>query len=130
MTESKVVELFAMGKIVIPEKAVDAAKLPWYEHPGFKGVFLKDLVTAEDTKGAFSCHIVKVTMGCEVGEHYHNAEWEFNEVLEGSGSFIINGKKFACKAGFSYATPPGVTHSVSAPGEDIYLLAKFVPALK
>ncbi len=120
---------YLQGKIVIPEKDVDVAKLPWYEHPGFKGVFLKNLVTAEDTNGAFSCHVVKVKKGFDVGEHYHNAEWEFNEVLEGSGTFIINGKKFTCKPGFSYVTPPGIAHIVSAPDEDICLLAKFIPAL-
>jgi quercetin dioxygenase-like cupin family protein len=129
MCHNNIVELFTSGKVIIPGKDIDETKLPWYEHPGFKGVFLKDLVTAEDTKGAFSCHIVKVEKGFDVGEHYHNAEWEFNEILEGSGSFVINGKKYQCKPGFSYATPPGVAHIVSAPDEDVYMLAKFVPAL-
>ncbi len=68
MSKNNVVELFADGKIVYPGKEIDAAKLPWYEHPAYKGVFLKDLVTGADTKGAFSCHLVKVKKGFEVGE--------------------------------------------------------------
>ncbi|MCD1293639.1 cupin domain-containing protein [Methanocella sp. CWC-04] len=130
MGQKNAIELFSSGSIIFPGKYVDAAKLPWYEHPAFMGVFLKDLVTAADTRGAFSCHIVKIKKGFDVGEHSHNAEWEFNETLEGTGFFVINGKKYACTPGFSYATPPGMTHIVSAPNEDVYLLAKFIPALK
>lgn len=130
MSQDKVLELFNNGKVIFPGDDVDVAKLPWLEHPVFKGVFLKNLVNASDTKGAFSCHIVKVLKGSEVGEHSHKSEWEFNEALKGVGSFVINGKKYACKPGFSFATPPGITHIVSAPDEDVYLLAKFMPALK
>ncbi|HEY3272872.1 MAG TPA: cupin domain-containing protein [Methanocella sp.] len=130
MCDNNVVELFADGMIVIPGKEIDAAKLPWYEHPTFRGVFLKDLVTAGATKGAFSCHVVRIKKGFEAGEHDHRAEWEFNEVLKGSGSMVIDGKKTACWPGFSYVTPPGMAHTVSAPDEDLYLLAKFVPALR
>lgn len=130
MGKDNVVELSANGKIIFPERYVDAAKSPWYEHPAFKGVFLKDFITAADTKGAFSCHVVKIMKGFQVGEHSHNTEWEFNESLSGRGSLILNGKEYRCEPGFSFATPPGVTHIVSAPDEDLYLLAKFIPALK
>lgn len=77
-----------------------------------------------------SCHIVKINKGSVVGEHSHGTQWEFNEALEGNGSFVIQGKKYACKPGFSFATPPGITHIVSAPEEDLYMLAKFIPALQ
>jgi quercetin dioxygenase-like cupin family protein len=130
MGQDKVMELFDNGKVIFPGRDLDVAKLPWYEHPAFKGVFLKNLVTAADTKGAFSCHIVKIRKGSVVAEHSHNSEWEFNEALEGIGSFIINGKNYVCKPGISYATPPGMPHIVSAPEEDVYILAKFVPALQ
>lgn len=129
MSQNTIQEIFTEGKILFPGKAVDAAKLSWYEHPAFKGVFLKDLVTAADTKGAFSCHVVKVKKGCQVGEHYHNAEWEFNEALEGTWLLTLGGKQYECGPGFTCVTPPGVPHVVSAPDEDVYLLAKFVPAL-
>jgi quercetin dioxygenase-like cupin family protein len=129
MGQNKTFELFNGGLIVFPSKNVDVSALPWYEHPAFKGVYLKDLVKGADTKGAFSCHIVKVKKGSEVGEHSHETQWEFNEALEGNGTFVIHGKEFSCKPGFAYATPPGISHIVSAPEEDLYILAKFIPAL-
>jgi quercetin dioxygenase-like cupin family protein len=130
MCDNNVVELFAEGWIVLPGKEIDAAQLPWSEHPVFKGVFLKDLVTGKETKGTFSCHVVRIKKGFEVGEHDHKAEWEFNEVLRGSGFMVIDNKKVACEPGFSYVTPPGITHLVSATHEEIFMLAKFVPALR
>lgn len=129
MGQDKVFETFNSGMIIFPSKNIDVSALPWYEHPAFKGVYLKDLVKGADTRGAFSCHIVKIKKGSEVGEHSHDKQWEFNEALEGNGTFMIHGKEFACKAGFSYATPPGISHIVSAPEEDLYILAKFIPAL-
>jgi mannose-6-phosphate isomerase-like protein (cupin superfamily) len=130
MCNDNIVELFADSRIVYPGKEIDAAKLPWYEHPAFKGVFLKDLVTGADTKGTFSCHVVLVKKGFEVGMHDHKAEWEFNEVIKGAGYMVIDGKKVACRPGFSYVTPPGIAHDVSAPEQEVVLLAKFVPALR
>lgn len=50
MGKDNVVELSANGKIIFPERYVDAAKSPWYEHPAFKGVFLKDFITAADKR--------------------------------------------------------------------------------
>jgi hypothetical protein len=43
---------------------------------------------------------------------------------------VIDGKKFACRPGFSYVTPPGIAHVVAAPDQDLVMLAKFVPALR
>jgi quercetin dioxygenase-like cupin family protein len=129
MVQDKVFEMFNNGLVVFPSRSTDVSALPWYEHPAFKGVYLKDLVKGSETNGAFSCHMVKIKKGCEVGEHSHDKQWEFNEALEGTGTFVIQGKEMACKAGFSYATPPGVSHIVSAQDEDLYILAKFIPAL-
>jgi mannose-6-phosphate isomerase-like protein (cupin superfamily) len=129
MCNNNVAELFADGRIVFPGKEIDAAKLPWRCHPS-EGVLLKDLVTGADTDGAFSCHIVWVKKGSSVGEHDHKVEWEFNEVLAGSGTMIVSGKEMACRPGLSYVTPPKVAHVVSAPREDLFMTARFVPALR
>ena len=129
MGQNKAFEMFNDGMVIFPGKSIDVSALPWIEHPAFKGVYLKNLVTGSETKGAFSCHMVKIKKGCEVGLHSHDTQWEFNEALEGSGTFVIQGKELACKPGFSYATPPGVSHIVSAQDEDLYILAKFIPAL-
>lgn len=117
MEPNKVVELFNSGS-------------PWQKHPAFGGVFLKELVAAADTKGEFNCFIVKIEKGAEVGEHVHDTQWEFNEALEGSGIVKMEGKKYVCKPGSSFVNPPGISHMVAATEEDLYILAKFVPALK
>lgn len=123
------IELFNDAKIIYPEKEAEAKDAKWYEHPAFKGVFLKDLVTAEDTNGQFSCHIVKVNAGCEVGSHLHEFQWELNETIAGNGIFILGDKEVVFTAGYTFVTPPEVEHTVIAEGNDLYLLAKFVPAL-
>jgi|AGTN01.2.fsa_nt_gi Mannose-6-phosphate isomerase len=130
MCNNHVAELFADGKVFFPGKELNAAKLSWYEHPAYKGVFMKDLVLGADTEGAFSCHVILVKKGFEVGMHDHKAEWELNEVIEGTGYMVIDGKKVACRPGLSYVTPPGIEHDVSAPNEDMIMTAKFVPALR
>jgi quercetin dioxygenase-like cupin family protein len=127
--ESEVTSLFEESKIIYPGREEDAKETEWYEHPDFKGVFLKDLVKRADTGGQFSCHIVRIEKECEVGGHSHEVQWEFNEVIEGNGIFILGDKEIAFNPGFSFVTPPGVQHTVMADGTDLYLLAKFVPAI-
>jgi quercetin dioxygenase-like cupin family protein len=129
MKETGVIDLFNEAKIIYPEKEVDAKEKTWYEHPAFKGVFLKDLVAGKETGGQFSCHIVKIEKWCEVGNHSHDVQWEFNEAIEGYGVFILGEKEIRFTPGYSFATPPGVAHTVVAEGQDLYLLAKFIPAL-
>jgi len=127
--KSDVVDVFNEGKIIFPSDEIDAKKLKWYEHPESKGTFLKDLVPGKDTGGAFSCHIIRVNKGCEVGQHIHEDQWEFNEILDGNGIYIYENKEVRFGAGFSFATPPGVRHALIAEVEDLYLLAKFIPGL-
>ena len=92
MGQDNIFETFNNGLVIFPSKNIDVSALPWYEHPAFKGVYLKDLVRGDDTKGAFSCHVVKIKKGSEVGEHSHSSQWEFNEALEGNGTFVIHGE--------------------------------------
>jgi hypothetical protein len=130
MAQNHLVGFFEKGDIITPDKVINAEKLSWSEHPAFKGVYLKDLVTSADTNGAFSCHLVKVNGGCSVGEHSHEKEWEFNEILNDSGAIVIADKRYPCKLGLSCINPPGISHTVIAGDDDLYLLAKFMPALK
>ena len=130
MEQSETYRLFDSGKIVFPEKEIDATAIPWKKHPVFRGVFLKELVSAADTDGTFNCLLIKIEKGAEVSDHTHDTQWEFNEVLDGNGVFGFGDKKSACKSGDSYVNPPGVSHSVAAPMEDLYITAKFMPALR
>jgi len=129
MVSNSIVKLLENGAIICPEKQIDAEKLPWVKHPEFEGVYLKNLITSADTAGTFSCHIVRISQGCSVAEHSHDKLWEFNEALQGSGTLILGGRTYVFKVGDSCVNPPGVPHSVSAPDGDLYITAKFMPAL-
>ncbi len=39
-------ELFNNGKLVLPEKEAGFAEIEWSKHPTFKGVELKQIITA------------------------------------------------------------------------------------
>jgi quercetin dioxygenase-like cupin family protein len=117
------------GKVCVSSGAAMVESLPWNNHPKFMGVALKHLLTAADTDGKFSSHIVRVQAGCEIGEHIHPGKWELHEVLQGQGTCLIDGKVVEYEPGTSAAIPSDLPHSVRAHGEDLYLMAKFVPAL-
>lgn len=122
-------DAFDKEVVFFSDKEVESDNKEWYEHPACKGVFLKDLVTGEDTGGEFSYHLVRVLRNCEVSDHDHEDQWEWNRIIDGSGVFLIGDKEVVISPGQTYATPPGVHHTVSAYDEDLSLLAMFVPAL-
>ncbi len=117
------------GKIVCIGKEVNAKDMDWNAHAKFNGVFLKHLVKGEDTDGKFSCHLVKVESDCEIGEHIHEDKWELHEIISGEGKGILTGKEISLKPGVSVVIPKGIKHKVIASKDDLYLLAKFIPAL-
>ncbi|MEW6104711.1 MAG: cupin domain-containing protein [bacterium] len=83
----------------------------------------------EATNGKFSCHLVKVESGCEIGEHIHGDKWELHEIIGGNGKGILADKEIQYELGVFVVIPEGVKHKVIAGEEDLYLLAKFVPSL-
>ncbi len=108
---------------------INVKDLPWHEHPTFSGVALKHLITAQNTDGKFSSHLVRVTCGCEIGRHIHEGKWELHEVIKGHGKCIIESKEVNYYGGVTAVIPSDIPHIVKAGGEDLYILAKFVPAL-
>ena len=117
------------GKVIYLEKEVEVKDLVWNLHPTFKGVSLKHLIKGEGTNGKFSCHLVKVESGCEIGEHIHQDKWELHEIIDGMGKGILADKEVCYELGVCTVIPEGVKHKVVAGDEDLYLLAKFIPAL-
>jgi quercetin dioxygenase-like cupin family protein len=116
------------GTIITPSKKTRSKELPWNAHPSFKGVYLKHLVKGEDTDGKFSCHLVKVDAGCQIGLHIHEGKWELHEVLEGNGECILDQQKIPYQPGVTAIIPENMKHIVNA-DQELYLLAKFIPAL-
>ena len=117
------------GRVFSLKKDISIEGLAWNFHPGFKGVALKHLVCAQDTDGQFSAHLVRVSAGYEIGEHIHEGKWEMHEVISGSGHCMLLDKRLEYQTGSVAIMPPDITHQVKAEGEDLYILAKFIPAL-
>ncbi len=94
------------------------------------GVILADLVPGVDTKDAFSSHLVRIGGGCEVPDHLHESQWEWNVILAGHGKILLDGREVPFKPGDTFSTPPGIRHTVVADKGDVALMAIFVPGLK
>ena len=122
-------ELFNNGKLVLPEKEAGFAGIEWSKHPAFKGVELKHIITAKDTDGKFSCHLVRIAPGCSIGNHTHETQLETHEVIKGSGRCVNAGSIIPYEAGTISIMQAGVPHEVDAGSEGLYLFARFMPAL-
>lgn len=122
-------KIFDQGMVVFPDHQEDINKKSWYTPPGWVGVSLKDIITGKDTDGAFSYHLVRIAKRSEVPSHAHDTQWEWNVILNGNGSFVIQEKEMQVTIGETYATPPGVSHTVKAGNRELVLTATFVPAL-
>jgi quercetin dioxygenase-like cupin family protein len=102
-------------------------RLTWYTNPAWTGVSLADLAPGADTKGSFTSHFVRIRKGCEVPDHLHESQWEWNVILDGHGTIHLDEREIPFNPGDTFTTPPGVRHAVVADMEDIALLAVFVP---
>jgi quercetin dioxygenase-like cupin family protein len=117
------------GAITYKDRDEQAELLQWNEHPKFKGVYLKHLVTGRDTDGALSCHMVKIDPNSALEEHIHENQLELHEVIEGAGNFILGDKETRYSPGGMAVIPKGIKHKVIAGEKGLILLAKFCPAL-
>lgn len=122
-------ELFNNGKLVLPEKEGGFAEIEWSKHPTFEGVELKHIITAKDTDGKFSYHLVRIAPGCSIGNHIHETQLETHEVIKGSGRCVNAGCTISYEPGTISIMQAGVPHEVDAGSEGLYLFAKFMPAL-
>lgn len=120
---------FDKGQLALPERVVDFNSLKWNEHPTFEGVALKHIVTAKDSGGLFSYHLVRIAPNCKIGLHTHETQLETHEVVAGSGICLNNGKSIDYIPGVISIMPAKIKHEVIAGNEGLYLFAKFIPAL-
>lgn len=122
-------EQFNNGRLSLEDKTIDFKEIAWSKHPTFEGVELKHIVTAKETKGQFSYHLVRIAPNCSIGEHIHESQLETHEVIKGSGFCVNNGKTIQYDSGTISIMPSGIKHEVTAGSEGLYLFAKFIPAL-
>lgn len=122
-------ETFDNGSLRLPESTAEFADIPWTKHPAFDGVELKHIVSAKDTAGQFSYHLVRIAPGKSIGNHIHETQLETHEVIAGSGVCINDGVNIPYEPGVISVMPAGVPHEVNAGADGLFLFAKFMPAL-
>ena len=122
-------EKFDGGVFKSPYGEKKFAQLAWNPHPTFEGVELKHLLTAADTDGQFSYHLVRIAPNKSIGEHIHETQLETHEVIAGSGVCINEGIEIPYESGVMTVLKMGTPHSVNAGADGLYIFAKFIPAL-
>ena len=128
MSTEKIFDAFSNGKLTGTE--ISFSKIPWYPHPKFEGVEMKDIVTSAETEGRFSFHLVKIAPEKKIELHIHENQLETHEIIFGDGICRIEDKDFACEAGMVSIFPAAVKHEITAGSNGLYIFAKFMPALK
>ena len=117
------------GQLRLPNATISFSNIPWSKHPTFDGVELKHIVTAKETEGQFSYHLVRIAPGKAIGNHIHQTQLETHEIISGTGICINNGAKLTYEPGVISILPIGTPHEVQAGSDGLYLFAKFIPAL-
>lgn len=122
-------ETFNNGSLKLASKTLNFADIAWSKHPSFEGVELKHIVTAKDTDGQFSYHLVRIAPNKSIKNHIHETQLETHEVIAGSGICINEGTTIHYEIGTISIMPAGIPHEVNAGDDGLYLFAKFIPAL-
>ena len=125
----KIVGNFNFEKLITLETTKNLLDLPWNAHPNFEGVELKHLITAKESQGIFSYHLVRILPYKKIGYHNHQEQIETHEVMDGSGICILDGQEYPYQPSCMTIFPQKVNHEIIAKAEGLMLLAKFFPAL-
>jgi quercetin dioxygenase-like cupin family protein len=117
------------GKIHLLSQSLFNSEKDWIPHPAFRGVFLKHPITGDQTGTRFSAHIVKIEPGCILDEHIHDGKTELHEIIQGTGTCMLNDVTISYFPGDCAVISDNIRHKVTAGKEGLILLAKFMPAL-
>jgi quercetin dioxygenase-like cupin family protein len=129
MDINEMVAAMSNGSVSYLDRDEAVSDLAWHEHPAYKGVWLKHLVSGRETGGALSCHMVRIGPHAVLEEHVHETRLELHETLAGEGVCRLGSREIQYGPGKSGVIPMGVKHRVVAGGSGLFLLAKFSPAL-
>ncbi len=125
----EVFESFNNGQLRLPGKTISFAHIDWSKHPVFEGVELKHIITAKDTNGEYSYHLVRIAPNKSILDHIHETQLETHEVIAGEGTCINDGTELIYEPGVISIMPKTIHHEVHAGNDGLYLFAKFFPAL-
>ena len=117
---------FEKGCLNIGTETKDTSSIPWNEHKKFSGVFLKDLISREETDGRLSCHLVRINPGCKIGLHTHSDSMELHEVISGNGACITERGNYLYEPGSMAMLACNEPHEVIAGETGLRLFAKFI----
>ena len=104
--------------------------------PGLRRAALyADLGAAEATGGQFRAHVIKVntdrhTERGTTGMHRHDHDFQFNYVISGSITFVIEGvdEELTFNAGDTYLLPSKILHNETWVSDDYQVLEIYAPA--
>ena len=100
--ENVLFEKFNEGELRLPGKTVAFKGIAWSKHPTFEGVELKHIITAKETGGTFSYHLVRIAPNKSIKTHIHETQLETHEVMP----FAQSGKCFRDFQGCFFAIHP------------------------
>ncbi|MCL2457982.1 MAG: cupin domain-containing protein [Desulfobulbus sp.] len=98
----------------------------WNKHKDFTGVSLKNLVTADQTSGLFTCHLVRIEPHRKIGLHAHPGSIELHEVVRGRGTCLMSQGEVHYAPGVMAVIARNELHEVRAGEEGLCLFAKFI----
>ena len=105
------------------------AGLEWTEHPRFRDIWVKKLITSQENPFA-SINVVRVPPGGVIGWHGHAEQIETVYALAGQSALTLGKTEVPFGAGQIVAIPPGLQHTLRNTGlEDVKLLTVFTPPL-
>ena len=122
-------ETFINGSLLLPNRKKSFTTVEWTKHPAFEGVELKHLLTAKDTDGQFSYHLVRIAPNKSILNHIHETQLETHEVIAGTGFCKNDGADIPYQPGVISIFQKSIAHEVHADDTGLFLFAKFMPAL-
>lgn len=124
--DNAILNCFANGKLINNNNIKSLQTVEWKEHSCFKDVFLKDILSKQETENLFSAHLIKIMPGAVIDTHTHEESIELHEIIAGSGECDVEGIKLVYNPGVVSVIPCGAEHKVVAGQYGLCLLAKFV----
>lgn len=122
----KTFEKFDCGRLLAADRTIPISSFEWRRHPVFEGVELKDIISADDTGGQFSYHLVRIAPRMKIETHIHADQTETHEIIGGSGVCISGKKSFDYSPGTVSMIEAGTPHEIAAGEDGLCLFAKFI----
>lgn len=108
---------------------VDGRSISWSEHPRFKEIQMKGLLTSADNPLA-QISLVRVPVDSAVPRHLHANQVETVYLVRGQGELVLGDQRVSFNAGSVVAIPKGLQHELHNVGDEpLELLAFFTPPL-